>query len=179
MIISFTGTHSTGKTTLLQKMQNDEEFKHYKFYKQITRKLAREGFSINERGNDQTQYNILHSHYQNLFDDNSNKILDRCYLDGVVYTYYLYKNKQVTKSILKLALQQFKKYICEYDIIFYLTPEFDIKYDGIRSTNTQFRDEIKHIFDMFINKYNITVYSISGNVQQRYSKLKQIIRGKR
>ncbi len=85
MKIAFTGAQSTGKTTLLNRMKHDPMFNlEFDFRDEITRRMQRKGLSINEGGNDITQLLIMNSHIKNSLIDNV--IMDRCALDGLVYT---------------------------------------------------------------------------------------------
>ena len=85
MKIAFTGAQSTGKTTLLQAVKSNEEFRYkYEFIDEITRRMVKKGLKINEAGGNTTQLLIMNEHIKNLLYQNV--IMDRCVLDGVVYT---------------------------------------------------------------------------------------------
>ena len=99
MLIGFTGAQCTGKTTLLNLLKEDlcgNKFKkasdgvyrdEWNFVPEVTRKVMREGLSINEDGDNLTQLFILKEHLQNHVVASSEKwILDRCILDGYVFT---------------------------------------------------------------------------------------------
>ena len=66
MIYSFTGAQSTGKTTLLKLCK--ERHKNFKYVDEVTRKIHRDGFDINNTANnyDQTQLLICEDHLRNL-----------------------------------------------------------------------------------------------------------------
>ena len=175
MIVSFTGAQSTGKTTLLNQMRNWECLKDYTFIDEITRSIKKKGMSINEKGNDNTQTAIMNAHIENLKKGN-NLVLDRCSLDGVVYTHYLYLHGKVSKDTLDYARQVFFETCLKYDKIFYLKPEFDIVEDGVRSNNVQFRDEIASIFEGYIADFNLRKYNVvelTGSVEERLEAVKK------
>jgi nicotinamide riboside kinase len=94
-------------------------------------------------------------------------IMDRCVIDGVVYTHWLWKEGKVEEWVFNYSLKVFNYYKDRYDYIFYLKPEFDIVDDGMRSTNTQFRDEIVGLFDTYIKQLNVPVIMLTGSVQER------------
>lgn len=178
MVISFSGPHSTGKTTLLNQLRKMQKFKNYKFIDQITRKISSKGLPINEMGNIETQINIMVSHYINIFVDiECNKVLDRCALDGLVYTEYLYHNKKVDYHTILFAHNIFNMLYNYYDIIFYIEPEFNIVNDGVRSTEAQFQSDILNIFrqkkDQY--KYKLNIVQITGSVQKRLDTILQEI----
>lgn len=175
MIVSFTGAQSTGKTTLLNQMRNWECLKDYTFIDEITRNIEKKGMSINEKGNDDTQTAIMHAHIENLKKGN-NLVLDRCSLDGVVYTHYLYLHGKVSKDTFDYARQVFFGTCLMYDKIFYLKPEFDIVEDGVRSNSVQFRDEIASIFEGYISDFNLRKYNVielTGSVEERLEVVKK------
>ena len=121
MRIAFTGAQSTGKTTLLEAIKQNEEFRYkYEFIDEITRRMIKKGLKINEEGSDTTQLLIMNEHIKNiLYPD---VIMDRCLLDGVVYTEWLYQKNNVSKWVWEYARTVFEQYINRYDYIFYPNP---------------------------------------------------------
>ena len=175
MIISFTGAQSTGKTTLLNELKKWKEFEDYVFIDEITRNVSKLGMNINEKGDDATQTAIMNAHIENL-KKGDNLILDRCSLDGVVYTDYLYLHGRVSRDTFDYARQVFIETCLKYDKIFYLKPEFDIVDDGVRSSSVQFRDEIADIFERYIAEFNLrkwNVVELSGSVEDRLKAIKK------
>ena len=174
MKIAFTGAQSTGKTTLLNRLKHDPMFNlEFDFRDEITRRMQKKGLSINEGGNDITQLLIMNSHIKNTLIDNV--IMDRCALDGLIYTDWMYGKKKVEQWVIEYAENVFNLLIDRYDHIFYLTPEFDIEDDGVRSTDIDFRNEIVDLFDHYINLYKIPVIKLTGTVEQRLNKIKETI----
>lgn len=173
MLIAFTGTQSTGKTTLLNRLREDKDFEGFTFIDEITRNVGKEGMKINENGTDATQIAIMNAHIANSCKDNA--IMDRCALDGVVYTEWLYNEGNVTESTYKYAENIYKSLINKYDYIFYLEPEFALVDDGVRSANIEFRDMILDLFRKRIAKDHIKVTQLTGSVEERVSQLKKAI----
>lgn len=174
MLISFTGAQSTGKTTLLNELKKDSALSScFTFIDEITRSIQREGFKINEEGDDNTQIAIMKSHLQN--SKNQNAIMDRCALDGLVYTYYLFKKKKVSYNTVIEAEKIFKECISKYDIIFYIKPEFRIVKDGVRSVNRRFRRDIVKMFDYVIKYYGVKVIVLKGKVEERLNSIYRVL----
>ena len=149
MRIAFTGAHSTGKTTLLNELKHDSDFNlEYEFIDEITRRMTKKGLKINESGGDMTQLLIMNSHISNILKDKS--IMDRCALDGVVYTRCMYEKGQISDWVMDFAENVFTKIIDKYDYIFYLTPEFDMEDDGVRSVEKGFQTQIVKLFEQYI-----------------------------
>lgn len=166
MRIGISGAQSTGKTTLLNALRSESFFKGYAVCNEVTRKVASYGIPINENGTDVTQTLIMNQHIVNIML-NDNMITDRTSLDGLVYTLYLAEKGSVSNKTVDYAKQVFCRTYFEYDILFYIAPEFDIKHDGVRSTDDRFRDEIVTLFDNVILDYDVNVVRLSGSVRER------------
>ena len=165
MLISFSGAQSTGKTTLLNKLKEDKNLSNYKFIDEITRNIQRKGYKINEMGDSETQKLIMDSHLEN--SELESAILDRCSLDGLCYTEYLYNKGNISEDVMNYTKDIFEKTIKKYNIIFYLKPEFEIVNDNVRSTDKEFQNEIVKLFDKNIEKYNINVIQLTGSIEER------------
>jgi nicotinamide riboside kinase len=101
--------------------------------------------------------------------------MDRCALDGLVYTDWMCRKGKVQQWVLQYADNVFKMLIDRYDHIFYLVPEFDIEDDGVRSTDIDFRNEIVQLFEKYIKAIDIPVIKLTGTVEQRLNKIKETI----
>ncbi len=169
MIITFTGVQSSGKSTLLDKMKLDKRFRKFNFVPEITRRLKSQyNLSINEDGDEFTQLAILNSHLHNyLTYRNKNAVLDRCILDGFMYTTYMYYTSKVPEALTLHASYLFEKIINKYDIIFYTEPDIPLVDDGVRSVNDEFRNRMIELFEEAIKHYKINVVKLSGTVEER------------
>ena len=106
MIVSFTGAQSTGKTTLLNILKSKN--KDINFIDEVTRRINREyDLPINESGSTLTQLMIIADHVANIFRkyDSDLVILDRCIIDGLVYSEWLYDNNNISISMIDLATE--------------------------------------------------------------------------
>ena len=177
MVISFTGAQSTGKSTLLSKMQIDERFRKFNFVPEITRSLKKKyNLDINENGDEFTQLITVNSHLYNYLDHKGKDvILDRCILDGLVYTTYQYHTKKVSKVIYNYSEYLFKKLIGELDIILYTEPDIPLVDDGERSVDKEFRDIIINLFEEAIDHYKLNVIRLSGSVDNRMETIYNIV----
>lgn len=171
--VAFSGAQSTGKTTLLNALRDSADFKESKFWDEITRQIKEQGFEINEQGTDATQLKIMQEHKRRVsVKDSGLVIFDRCSLDGLVYTQYLYNRGQLTKETLDEATRVFEETISSWDAIFFLRPEFEIVDDGVRSVNVEFHRNIVFLFDHFIEKYKLQVIQLTGSVEDRVNQFK-------
>ena len=189
MIFSFTGAQSTGKTTLLEhlKMSNLGKFS-FEFIPEVTRLVKREyEVPINESGDDMTQMLIMTEHVRNIYKGRTdslvrgvNKILDRCALDGIVYTHYLLDKGKISRTTYDACELIYKKLRNEYDVIFYTSPDdVELVDDGERSVDKHFREDIIGLFDMYL-QYGIIekgprVVYLEGTVEERLETIKSTL----
>jgi len=181
MIVSFTGAQSTGKTTLLNEIKDKNPW--LDSVDEVTRRIKREyNLPINESGGDITQSMIMADHIANVYRKyDSDVILDRCAMDGVVYTHWLYNKGKVSKEVLSWSKKIYNELISAYDVIFITDPaDVPLVDDGERSIDVDFRKEILDLFDDY--KYDLiienradNVYTVSGTVSERMTFIKKVL----
>jgi|688.fasta_scaffold437642_3 thymidylate kinase len=180
MIVSFTGAQSTGKTTLLNACKEVYSDK-FSFVDEVTRLVKRNyNVPINEEGTDITQLFIINTHIENAFkvyDKPNGVILDRCIIDGLVYTGYLALEGKVSKWVFKYAKNVFNLLIPKVDKIFYTHPgDVELVADGERSVDLEFRKKIIDLFDLtfelYEEKLENKVVILKGTVEERMEQIK-------
>ena len=169
MKIALTGPQGTGKTTLLNALAQRSEFEHYEFAREITRAIAEKGVAINEAGSNKTQLLIMSAHIENTLKENI--IMDRCAIDGFVYTQWLYKNGLIDKWVRDYAMNVFEEIIEDYDYVFYISTEFALEDDGVRSTNRVFLEEVEDLFEEILDWYSIEYVKLTGTVEERLNQI--------
>ena len=177
MKIVFTGAQGVGKTTLLDIMEKCFTLPiKFNYVRNFTRGLAKAGYIINEMGTDDTQLAImnLHKHYM---DSDEDIVMDRCALDGLVYTTYLYRKSQISEEVYRQCEELFNYCINKCNLIYYLVPEFPITGDEYRSDKQDYQKEIADIFEELIQKYNLKVIKLTGTVGDRLLKIQQTLGG--
>lgn len=173
MHVSISGAQGTGKSTLLTYLSDDSELtQEFQFKGNTTRSIRDMGIAINENGSDASQLLVAAKHLEHYALDNV--ILDRCALDGLVYTAYLYEKGLVNKRTLRIAETIFEN--LRYELMFYIEPEFAIDDDNVRSTNTEFRDRIVELFEEYMEAYRIEPIRLTGSVVERADQIKSAIR---
>lgn len=169
MLISFSGAQSTGKSTLLKLCQ--DMILEWKYIPEITRLVKREyDLPINEGGNDVTQMMIAGEHLRNAYTKRDvPTILDRCSLDGLVYTHWLCDHGGVSMSAYNHARWTFDNTINKYDLIVYTQPEdVPVADDGERSINVKFRNQIIELFEKYMVAIPQTkILRVAGTVPER------------
>ena len=175
MIYSFTGAQSTGKTTLLKLCK--DRHKNFKYVDEVTRKIHRSGNEINNTASNynETQLLICEDHLRNI-RLNGNYLLDRCIVDGYVYTRYLFEQEKVNVKTYYSAKSLLDCYVNKYAKIFYTDP-VDVKLvdDGIRSIDKEFRDNIVDIYKTIGIENFDNVIKLSGTVEERYNQIKPFL----
>lgn len=178
--IALSGTHCTGKTTLLEALP--EELPQYTFIEGPTRTLKDQGYPINndQSGNyDSTQLMCLHIDIENLKRTESYIIQDRCLLDTYIYTQYLFNHGKVTEPVLKAVKSAWDALKFHYTAIFYPDPnDITLVGDKYRNSDIEFRDEIDQLFKSCIKptKPGIPMYFISGTNSERIERIKNILK---
>jgi nicotinamide riboside kinase len=178
MLISFSGAQSTGKSTLLELWR--QSMPTWNFVPEITRLVKREyNLPINEQGGDLTQIMIAAEHLRNAYiKRDQHTILDRCSLDGYIYTEWLYKKGKVSESTHKHVRYVFEQTYEKYNCIIYTSPEdVPVINDGVRSADVKFREEIIELFE-FYNTYipKGVLYKVNGSIEQRMNQINNIFK---
>jgi nicotinamide riboside kinase len=182
MIVSFSGAQSTGKTTLLNHLNSFNS--HIKFVPEVTRLVKREyDLPINEDGTDVTQMMIMSEHLRNAYNREyaeADVIMDRCSLDGIVYTHWMCDNAGLNMQTYTFARNIYSKTIDKYDVIFYTSPDDVLLVDdGERSSNAKFRSEIIGLFAEYMSTLpegiRKKVVVLKGSVQERLITIKNTL----
>jgi nicotinamide riboside kinase len=175
MKIAVSGAHAQGKSTLCADLMQLPEFKNFKLLGNITRDLKSKGIEINEKGSDWTQTLVIAKHIEHALTP-GNVLLDRCILDGCVYTRVLYQNSiNVSSMLLDFAHYVFNKLISLYDVIFYIEPTLPLKEDGVRSTKPLFFDAVVLEFEKYLGACK-NCYRIEGSREKRVQQVLQILK---
>ena len=187
MKIAFSGPQSSGKTTIVNAIDdhlcNAAHFTpRYKDHWVVASPTRSRTTPINDQGDcyDATQRSIIEYHVEQVNkpdDDDTLLVYDRCILDGLVYTTYLHEHGKVNDDTLQYARTEYFKYINEYDFIFITDPtDVPLVSDEVRSTSTEFRDNIFNIFKEFINDHELkNVHWLAGGTPVRLGSVRDVI----
>ena len=175
MRVLITGTHSTGKTTLLDHLQ--KELSGFKFIGGVTREAHSYNLPINTKGTDDTQMYCMSKDILNILQTRGQDIIhDRSLLDTYIYSVYsLLHNGSVTSSAVEITERLLKEYIVEFDHIFMLRPEFGVVDDGVRDTDEQFQKDVDTLFVSFCEENDIRFTVLTGNPEERVEQFLETI----
>jgi nicotinamide riboside kinase len=177
MKILITGTHGTGKSSLLNELKKLPELKDFKFIGGVTREIKDLGLLINEEGDWRTQLLCVAKDVINLLENEYNNVVyDRSILDTKIYTDYMCVNSW-SREVVRVGVAVdhiFSLFRFSFDIIIWLRPEFDLEDDGVRSQNIEFQEEIDERFNFIMRTYNNSVFQLTGTLEERIQEFKKI-----
>ena len=171
MKIGLCGTMSVGKTTLVKALQELDYFKGYNFRTERSKELMAMGIPLNTDSTLKGQTVFLAERATELMQENI--ITDRTVIDVMAFA-------QASKSMDITDKESFyvyaRRFIKEYDYIFYISPEgVEIEDNGVRETDAEYRDTIDNIIRLILSqqKHRIKNYGIlEGPTEQRIEQLK-------
>lgn len=159
--IALVGSSSVGKTTVFELLKN--RLPKYEFLSETTRTAREYEFPINENGNNNTQLVISNLHLYSLLQP-YNLVLDRCYLDLVVYTKLL---ENISPNVQAFITNTWEKVKDQYTHIIYFPIEFKTVDDGVRSVDEEWRRKVDDLFQIKLNELNKEYLTVTGSPMQR------------
>lgn len=176
MKIQLSGAQGVGKTTLINLMREDPYFKDFSFNVELARTLSKEGYKVDREIDDEAQNKILDKTLELLKKEGDN-VYDRSILDAFVYTTYYFEKQQLSYYTYTRCKDAFESFISYLDFLFIIKPEFELKADGFRSTDTKYQKEINDLFELIIKTYKISVIYLTGTPEQRINQIKEVLDG--
>jgi len=167
--VALVGASSTGKTTVYELLKN--KLPKWEFVNESTRTVAKYGFPINEEGTDETQLAICNFHLEALLQP-YNLVLDRCFMDVVVYSRYM----PIKTNTWEYINDIWKRVQNEYTHFIYFPIEFTSVDDGVRSINEEWRTQIDEEFKKVLEETERDYLSITGSPMQRVNQILEYIK---
>lgn len=174
MRIGLVGTMSVGKSTLVKALAQLPQFQDYFIATERSQYLRDLGIPLNTDSTLKGQTIFLAERVSELIRENL--ITDRTVIDVMAFT-------NASKSIKiddKVSFEEYSRnFIKEYDYIFYISPNgIEIEDNGVRETNSEYRDLIDFTIKRLLNTYKHRIknyHEVSGSTEQRISQIKNII----
>ena len=168
--IGLCGTMSVGKTTLVNALQELDNFKGYNFRTERSKELMAMGIPLNTDSTVKGQEVFLAERASELMQENI--ITDRTIIDVMAFA-------KRSKSMYYFEAEdfcQFASYMLqEYDYIFYVSPEgVEIEDNGVRETDADYRKAIDEEIQLLIHKYKHRIKNlveIKGSTEERISEI--------
>ena len=168
--VALVGASSTGKTTVYELLKG--KLPKYEFINESTRTVGSYGFPINEQGTSETQLAISSFHLEALLKP-GNVILDRCYMDLVVYSTFMYKISKEAHDYIEDTWNRVKG---EYTHYIYFPIEFKSVDDGVRSVNEEWREKIDKEFQLLLEGVGKPYLTVTGSPLQRVEQILNFIK---
>ena len=174
MKIGLCGTMSVGKTTLVNALKDDADFKHYIFRTERSKHLNSIGIPLNTDSTLKGQLVFAAERAAELMQENI--ITDRTIIDVMAFCELSKSMSKAEKDHINGVLWHL---IREYDIIFHIDDlSVPIEDNGVRETDKDYRlaihQEISSILGMYRYMPN-KVITISGTTEERINKIKDSI----
>ena len=158
MRIAFMGSACSGKSTLIEQFMR--AWPQYKKSTTTYRDTIKEhGLSVNKQGNQANQKAILDALIrevdESIEEKEENVVFDRCVIDNIVYTLWLYNAKVVSQEFVIDCKYKVRKAVEKYDVIFYVPRSADIPLtprEG-REIDETYIQEIDNIFAAVVSSY--------------------------
>lgn len=180
MIISLTGSHSTGKSTLVEFFRGKEG---YVCLDSCTRTTitAEERKVDGVESLDSAQIKMLDNITKrmadivrmNVEDPNQVYVMDRCIFDFIGYSRVFAKKGLLKRDTLNQIERGCKDLWNYIDIFFYLPLEFGIVDDGVRSLDEDLREEVDSEILSQILWNKVKAVKLTGPVLSRVEKIKE------
>lgn len=179
MKIVFAGISGTGKTTLINALV-EKGISKEKIMPSIGRTMMNMGLEINEKGTESTQIEALLITLEQSMATGG--LYARSWLDGLVYTKYLFEKGKVSSDIMDTWKRYADRHINDFDYYFYIRPEFEMEEDGVRSTDKEFYERSKVLMEEFVQyyklEYGIEFHELTGSVEERVEQVSKVLNGK-
>ncbi len=174
MKIGLCGTMSVGKTTLVNALKELPKFKDYMFRTERSKELMAQGIPLNTDSTLKGQTVFLAERTGELMVENV--ITDRTVIDVMAFAR---ASKSINSPDKDLFEDYAKRFIKEYDYIFYVSPVgVEIEDNGIRETNVDYRDLIDYTISKILDeqKHRIkNLNTLSGSTEKRIEQMLEVI----
>ena len=173
MKIGLCGTMSVGKTTLVNALKKEPEFKNYTFRTERSKYLNSMGIPLNTDSTLKGQLVFAAERAAELMQENI--ITDRTIIDVMAFCALSKSMSEAEKQHINGVLWHLIK---EYDIIFHIDDlSVPIEDNGIRETDERYRvyidDKIKEIISEYRDQ--CILIDISGTTEDRVNRIKSVL----
>jgi deoxyadenosine/deoxycytidine kinase len=171
MKIGFCGTMSVGKTTLTKELVKLPQFKNYHYATERSKYLNSLGIPLNHGTTIEGQTVFLAERVTELMQKNI--ITDRTVIDVIAFTLCSKKVSYIDAD----AFEDYaKRFIKQYDHIFYVSPEgISMEDNGVRETDLDYRQQIDETIQKLLFEHRPIFHTISGSTEERIEQILKVI----
>ena len=169
MNIALTGSHGTGKTTILNNIAHPNKIQEIA-RKELIKDVKPHDMTPKERLIFQCDYWELQKKTE---DSKKDFLSDRSLLDILAYDLDIMKHKDVYAMLPRL--------VGRYDVLCYIPIEFPLEIDNVRFHDVSYQHDIDYKIRNLLESLQkidhcLEVKTLKGTVEQRVTKLKTIIK---
>lgn len=177
MIYCIVGTHSTGKSTLIEELK--KEYPSYYFNNSSTRDVTSKEERRLDVISDETQRRLFENiliKEKELDNLNQDIWMDRSFVDFLAYTSIFNERGLISDEFVAEMKEQFNLRVKakRYDILFYLPIEFKIVDDGVRSVDPDLQKQVDIKIQEYLKPLN-NVITLTGTVNDRITQIKSYV----
>jgi len=181
MKIAFTGTHCTGKTTLLNEIKvvynKDGSFG---YVPEVARKIIDKGYPLNADANTDSYIHYINEQLKSEQKINNYELFvsDRTLLDPLAYALI---NKELPRPYIRNYFIEMIENVWllekeRYDLYIYFPIEFPLNFDNVRSSDEDYRRDVDKMIYSLLTKYNVKYVTIRGAVEKRLETFLNLIK---
>lgn len=181
--LAFVGTHSSGKSTIIDAFLAEEKGKSVEVIRGIARNVVKRGFPL-EKGSTVDSYtnymrDQLRQERQLLTSQADFLFSDRTVLDAASYAKVNaelprpFVPDYFVEMLLEVALLEARR----YDLFVYCPAEFPMVSDPFRPEDEPYRQKVGNQIRNFLKEHNLSYITATGDVGARVKILKDAIRG--
>lgn len=175
MRVAFTGSHSTGKTTVSRELVKKPKFAHYNLVDGASRSVKAAGYKINREADQLSQLLILNQQIALERMAGANFVSARASLDPLAYTQDLCEQNGWDDFYYDVVARTALLNLLTYDVIFYFPITFKIKHDGIRPVGEEYRKRVDSIIESHLSSH--TYYAVpAGRPEERADYVARVLR---
>lgn len=160
MKIAITGAMGVGKTTFANMLS---AVTGIYVLPEVARDMIQEGYTLDHGATE--EFETIMVNRQMLLELDDDFIADRGIIDILAYCMILFEDNQELLNLINNKLSE-----AEYDVVFYMAPEFPIEDDGIRSTDIKLQKQIDEAIKGILSVGNFKWFQLTGSKEKRVKK---------
>ena len=168
--VALVGASSTGKTTVYQLLK--DRLDNFTFIQEASRIIYDYGFAIGNQATSTSHLALSSKHVEDLITP-GNLILDRCYMDLLVYSNIVTGIDAATHTYIKDTWYRIQD---KYTHYIYFPIEFEQVDDGVRTINQVWRTKVDHEFKSLLQQVKAPYLTVTGSALDRVEQVLQFIK---
>lgn len=173
--IAVSGSHGTGKTTLVNRLA---DIYNLSVINEQAREVHSLGFVINEDVN--LSVELLMLMRQMAMEENDpwhRFIVDRSLMDYIAYSEQITELSVIDSALLNSMKDMIYAYMKQrYNVIFYLPIEFELEEDDVRAQDVIYQEKIDKSLRSHYQSASIPIVTLTGNLEARVSMARSVMK---